>query len=190
MNAARFLPFLLLCTPAAASAQGGVEGQEAVEMKCVYAAMSEAERALIARVDGGRGAAGEADEANDLIHRRAETCAQQHGWDPQLVLAGGGFAIGRAVYEDTLARLPAGLSAATLDAVADTLSDEDRYRLTTAGKTEFGVDPASTARVTAALTAAGVADADRAAAMLYLEVYHDALFAMQTFHELWLANNR
>lgn len=190
MRVAWYLPLLLLCAPAAAGAQGGVEGQEAVEMKCVYAALSEAERAMLARVDGGRGAAGELDQANDLIQERAEACAQAHGWDAQLTLAGGGFAIARSVYEDTLARLPPDLSAATLDATAATLSDEDRFRLTSAGKAELGTDPASTARVAAALTAAGVAEANHAAATLYLQVYHDGLFAMQTFHELWLAKHR
>ena len=45
MRLATIVPLLLLCAPAAAGAQGGVEGQEAIEMKCVYAALSPAERA-------------------------------------------------------------------------------------------------------------------------------------------------
>jgi hypothetical protein len=190
MKLARIVPLLLLCIPAAAGAQGGVEGQEALEMKCVYAALSDAERALLARVDGGHGAAGELDQANDLIQERAEACAQAHGWDAQLMLAGGGFAIARVVYEHALATLPAGLSPAVLDAAAESLSDEDRYRFTSSGKAQLGADPGWSARVAAALSAAGVAEADRPAAMLYLEVLHDGLYAMQTFHELWLDKER
>ena len=187
MRIAGLLPLLLLCAPAAAGAQ--VQGPEAVEMKCVYAALSEAERAMLARVDAGRGAAGEFDQANDLIQREAEVCAQRHGWDSRRLLAAGGFAIARAIYEDKLATLPASLSAASLDAAAVTLSDEDRYRLTSAGRTELGVDPASSRRVEAALAAAGVTAADMDAAVAYLRTYHDGLFAMQVFHELWVEAN-
>ena len=190
MRLATIVPLLLLCAPAAAGAQGGVEGQEAIEMKCVYAALSPAERATIARVDSGRGTPAEFDETNDVVHQHAETCAQRHGWDAQLMLAGGGFAIARVVYEDTLAALPPGLSSATLDAVATTLSDEDRFRFTSAGKAELGADPGWRARVDAALAAAGVAEANHAAARLYLEVLHDGLYAMQTFDELWRASHR
>lgn len=189
MRPATTVPLLLLCTPAAALAQGGVEGQEAIEMKCVYAALSPAERATIARVDSGRGTPDEFDETNDLVHRHAETCAQRHGWDAQLTLAGGGFAIARTVYEDTLAGLPPGLSSATLDAVAASLSDEDRFRFTSAGKAELAADPGWRPRVDAALTAAGVAGANQTAARLYLEVLHDGLYAMQTFDELWRARH-
>ena len=188
MRAARILPLLLLCAPAAAAAQ--VEGQEAVEMKCVYSALTDADRATLARVDRGSGAAAELDQANDLIQQRAEACAATHGWDAQQTLAGGGFAIARTVYEDVLAALPPGLSATSLDAVAATLSDEDRYRFTSAGKAELGVDPAWRARVEAALSAAGVAWADRDAAVHYLEVLHDGLYAMQVFHELWAEKHR
>lgn len=190
MKLAGIVPLLLLCAHAAAGAQAAVEGQEALEMKCVYAAMSEAERAGLARIDSGGGAPGEVDRANDLIYGYAEACAGRHGWSAEQTLAGGGFAIARSAYEGTLAELPASLSAESLDAVAATLSDEDRYRFTSAGKAELGVDPAWSGRVDAALSAAGVAAADRPAAVHYLAVLHDALYAMQVFHELWLEKNR
>ena len=189
MKLAAIMPLLLLCTPAAANAQA-VQGQEALEMKCVYAAMSEAERASMARIDSGAGTPGEVDAANDLIYGYAEDCAARHGWSAEQTLAGGGFAMARSIYEGTLAALPASLSAEALDGVAAKLSDDDRYRFTSTGRAELAPDPGWSARVDAALAAAGVAPADRGAAVHYLAVLHDAIYAMQVFDELWLAKHR
>jgi len=190
MRVAWIVPLFVLCAPSAAGAQGVVEGQEAVEMKCVYAALTDAERAMLVRVDGASGTAEEIDQATDLIYRYAEVCAERHGWDGQQLVAAGGFALARTLYEDKLAALPPRLPAESLEAAAATLSDEDRYRFTSAGKAEFGVDPAWSARVEAALSAAGVAQGDMGTAALYLGIFHDALYAMQVFHELWVEENR
>jgi hypothetical protein len=186
MRAARIVPLLLLGAPVAAGAQGPLEDREAAELKCVYAEMSEAERATVVRIDRGNGSAEELDEVTDMIHRHGEVCSQRHGWDAPRMMAASSFAVARSVYENTIASLPPRLSADSLEAAAGTLSHEDRFRFTSAGKAERAPDPAWRERVGAALAAAGVAENDRDAAGVFLEVYHDTLFAMQVFHELWL----
>ena len=190
MWAARIVPLLLLGAPVAAGAQGPLGELEAAELKCVYAELSEAERAMVVRIDRGDGSAEELDQMTDMVHQHGEVCSERHGWDAPRMMAASSFAVARSVYEDTIAKLPASLSPTSLDAAAATLSNEDRFRFTSASKVEQGVDPAWRERVAAALSAAGVAETDRAAAEFYLEVYHDALFAMQVFHDLWLQAHR
>jgi len=169
----------LLAAPVAAGAQDSM----AAERDCVFDRLTPGEWVAVERFSAEEVPEDVADRVNDLLDVHAEACAAAYGWGEARTQASGDHAVARVRPRVTEATLPERLSPAALEAVAGTLSNDDQARFVPEFAAELGPDESWIERVSAALTASGVAEDDVPLAGAYIEAWYGEMYTAFAFNE-------